>query len=129
MSLLPTQQQLDDFVTSDVDGEILMCNLLKFSDPQEYSRYAELVAELLEKVGGRILWAGAARHLLVGGQPDDWDAVALVTYPSRQAFLAMVADPGYQSALEHRDRGLARTALICCTQVPADGAMTAPEAG
>lgn len=35
-------------------------------------------------------------------------------YPNRAAFLKMLAMPDYQAASEHREAGLARTALISC---------------
>ena len=62
----------------------------------------------------------AARHLVIGDPgTDTWDAVALVAYPSREAFLDMVTATAYGQALEHRERGLADTVLIC-TELPLD---------
>jgi hypothetical protein len=37
-----------------------------------------------------------------------------VRYPSRAAFLDMIADPEYLAATPHRDAGLERTALLAC---------------
>jgi hypothetical protein len=69
----------------------------------------------------RIAWIGTARHLVIGDpDTDTWDAVALVGYPSREAFLEMVTAIPYGQALEHRERGLAGTVLICCTELPLD---------
>ena len=42
---------------------------------------------------------------------EDWDAVALVQYPSRKAFIEMVTTPEYEQAHEHRESGLERTVL------------------
>ena len=42
---------------------------------------------------------------------QDWDAVLLVRYPSRQAFSAMVADPEYQQVTELRTRALTEAVL------------------
>jgi len=44
----------------------------------------------------------------------------LVAYPSRESFLEMVTATSYGQALEHRERGLAGTVLICCTELPLD---------
>ncbi len=118
----PTQAQISELAGSDGTGEIVMLNLLKFSEnPQEYGRYQELASRHLAEVGARITWIGAARHLVIGDpDTDTWDAVALVTYPSREAFLTMVTADSYGEALEHRERGLADTVLICCTELPLD---------
>ena len=120
--ITPTPAQLDEIARSDVAGEIFMLNLLKFSDNAgEYGKYEEIAASHLAKAGARIVWIGAARHLVIGDpETDQWDAVALVAYPSREAFLEMVTATSYGEALEHRERGLADTVLICCTELPLD---------
>ena len=80
------------------DGRpVVMLNLLRFKPEGGQERYAEYgaaVAPSLEKVGGRIVWAGEPASPLLGEQ--GWDMVALVEYPSRQAFLEMIGSPEYQ---------------------------------
>jgi uncharacterized protein (DUF1330 family) len=44
----------------------------------------------------------------------DYDIIAIMQYPNRQAFLNMTSSPEYQVAHVHRDAGLARQLLICC---------------
>lgn len=68
-------------------------------------------------------------HILYNGTPlsDDpaaghWDRVALVYYPSRAAFLDMMADPDYQAGLPYRAAGLKRTVLYAFTQAKFPGA-------
>jgi len=118
----PTQAQISELAAGNSTGEIVMLNLLRFSDaPQEYGRYEEIASRHLAQVGARITWIGAVQQLVIGDPgTDSWDAVALVTYPSRQAFLDMVTAASYGEALEHRERGLADTVLICCTELPLD---------
>jgi len=41
--------------------------------------------------------------------------VVLVEYPSRKAFLEMVANPDYLKSHEHRESGLERTIVVACT--------------
>lgn len=89
-----------------------MLNLLAFvpdGGQERYGEYWAAVAPLLEKVGGRILFAGAPAPALLGG--EEWDLLALVEYPSRQAFLDMVGSADYQ-AIEHlRSEALRRSVL------------------
>ena len=79
-------------------GPVVMLNLLRFrpdGGQERYAEYGAAVAPMLEKVGGRIVFAGQAAAPLLGG--DGWDLVALVEYPSRQAFLEMVSSPEYEA--------------------------------
>ncbi len=53
--------------------------------------------------------------MLIGDSENDaWDLVALVSYPSRAAFIDMVTSPSYGEAHTHRERGLDRTVLLAC---------------
>jgi uncharacterized protein (DUF1330 family) len=70
---------------------------------------------MVEARGGRVLWTGRPEHVLIGdSHADDWDLVALVSYPSRSAFIDMVTSPSYEKAHTHRERGLDRTVLLAC---------------
>ena len=95
-----------------------MLNLLAFEPENGKERYAEYgaaVAPLLEKAGGRIVYAGAAAPALIG--EAGWDLVALVEYPSRQAFLEMIGSPEYQAIAHLRTEALARSELHPLDQV------------
>ena len=48
----------------------------------------------------------------IGDASQDWDKCLLVRYPSRQHFLAMMANAAYREALVHRYAGLERTILL-----------------
>lgn len=128
MSITPNAEQLTEYVESDLDGEVVMLNLLRFdttgatddeTGADAYGRYGDAVVRMVEARGGTLLWAGPARHVFIGDvDADRWDAVALVTYPSRQAFLEMVSTPEYQEIHGHREGGLADTVVIACTPAP-----------
>ena len=49
---------------------------------------------------------------MIGPAQPEWDMVALVAYPSREAFLAMIADPDYLEVHQHRVAALADSRLI-----------------
>jgi uncharacterized protein (DUF1330 family) len=91
------------------DSPIVMLNLLRFKPDggrERYAEYGAAVTPLLEKAGGRAIFlAEPALPLLGDGR---WDSVLLVEYPTRQAFLDMIASAEYQAighlrteALEH----------------------------
>src|SRR5690606_32554528 len=90
-----------------------MLNLLDFKHDggaERYREYAAAVAPLLERVGGRVLFAGSGCAPLIG--PSKWDMVALVEYPSRQAFLDMVGSDDYQAIAHLRAEALERSELV-----------------
>jgi uncharacterized protein (DUF1330 family) len=89
-----------------------MLNLLKFKPGNgrlEYARYGAVATAHVVKRGGRILLTAAP--VALGDQKPDWDLVAIVRYPSRKAFLDMIADPDYLKAMPHRQAGLESTVL------------------
>jgi uncharacterized protein (DUF1330 family) len=97
-------------------GPVVMLNLLKFKGgggAGEYGRYGETAKSMVERLGGRVLYVGRCDQVLIGDEAaNDWDAIAVVEYPSRQAFIDMVSKPEYREAHGHREGGLARTVLI-----------------
>jgi len=97
---------------TDEGGPVVMLNLLRFrpdGGQERYAEYGAAVAPCLEKVGGRIVFAGQPAAPLLGG--DAWDLVALVEYPSRQAFLDMIASPEYTTIGHLRTEALTRGEL------------------
>jgi uncharacterized protein (DUF1330 family) len=101
------------------EGPVVMLNLLKFKPGQEesYLRYGDAAQDMIEERGGRLLWSGRAEQVLIGDPAADWDAVLLVEYPSRQAFIEMVSSPAYLEAHADREAGLDRTIVLACSPV------------
>jgi len=122
-SIVPNPDQIQALVADPNQGPVVMLNLLKFKEratgeegtgADAYGRYADSVIKMVEARGGRVLWSGRASHVLVGDEADRWDAVALVQYPSPQAFLSMATSAEMQKIHGHREAGLERTVLIAC---------------
>ncbi len=127
--ITPNLEQFQQLATSAGTGPVVMINLLKFRGAngagetpgvEEYRRYGDKALELIEEQGGRLLWAGTGDQVLIGDAEQDWDAVLLVEYPSRAAFIEMVSSPEYLAAHEYRERALERTVVIACTPAPFD---------
>ena len=132
MPIGPTKEQIQALLDSDLEAPVVMLNLLKFAERaggdrgdgdsgqsgrDSYARYGDRVRSMLEKVGGRILWHGRADSVVIGGDADDWDAVILVEYPSRRAFIEMTSSPKYEEVSKDRTAGLADSRLIAMTQL------------
>jgi uncharacterized protein (DUF1330 family) len=130
MPIGPTKEQIKALIESELETPVVMLNLLKFAERSDgangdgaqagrdsYARYGDRVRSMLETVGGRVLWQGRADSVVIGGEADDWDAVILVEYPSRTAFLEMTSSPKYQEVSKDRTAGLADSRLIAMTEL------------
>lgn len=132
-SIDPTADQVRALRDSGAQGPVVMLNLLKFrktadygpdsdqpamTGAQAYSHYQTAFTRTVGKVSqAQVLYDGPVNQVFIGlaGTPEaDWDKVLLVRYPSRQHFLAMMAEPAYREALKHRYAGLERTILLQC---------------
>lgn len=114
MAIDPRGSDLKRFLAEDPGGPVVMLNLLRFADGgrESYDRYAAALSEtFLPRYGGEVLYAGDGATPLVAEAGQDWDAVLLVRYPSREAFSRMVADPEYQQVTALRTAALTEAVL------------------
>ena len=72
-----------------------MLNLLRFGETgrASYERYSGKVLPFLEQVGAAVLYAGKCSTILAAPEAQKWDAIFVVRYPSRTAFLSMIGNP------------------------------------
>ncbi|GAB3316450.1 DUF1330 domain-containing protein [Geodermatophilus aquaeductus] len=114
MAVDPRGADLKRFLQEDPGGPVVMLNLLRFAEGgrESYARYAQALREtFLPRYGGEVLYAGEGGTPLVAEQGQDWDAVLLVRYPSREAFSRMVADQEYQQVTHFRTEALTEAVL------------------
>lgn len=120
-SIEPTPEQLTRLAEADLEGPVVMLNLLRFreagvdgeSGEEAYRRYGEAVAENLAKVGASVLHLARCSNTVIGPDDEHWDLMALVRYPSRAAFVEMVSDPDFQAKHAYRTAALSDSRLIC----------------
>jgi len=117
------QTALTDFLSAKDDTPIVMLNLLRFEPDggrQRHFEYLEMAARILARFGAKILFRGDGLPVLTDGDVKMWDAVLLVQYPSRAAFMAMVVDPEYQVAFQIGKSALADIVLqpLKQTEIP-----------
>jgi uncharacterized protein (DUF1330 family) len=114
--LTPTAAQAELLAQFPEDRPLTMINLLRFNQPDgaaHYERYAREVQPHLERVGATAIYAGTAEALVIGeGLRPWWDAIIVVRYPTRQAFVDMATGEGYAEVHEHRSAALERAELI-----------------
>lgn len=114
MAIDPRGSDVQRLLEEDPGGPVVMLNLLRFKEGgrESYDRYGKATSTtFLPKYGAEVLYAGDGSTVLAAEQGQDWDAVVIVRYPSREAFNAMVADPEYQKVAEMRSAALEEAVL------------------
>ena len=117
----PTGDQFRAFRDDPYDGPIAQVNLLKFrvkasygaDEPEHgtdeagavaYQRYVDAFADAAAEVGGSCLLYGATERYFIG--EGDWDAVLIMHFPNRAAFIATLNHGNYADMHRHRNAGL-----------------------
>src|SRR5262245_21803102 len=100
----PGRKRIASLAATSPSGPIAMVNLLKFRAKAEYKdgrsetiagqeaymRYAAEMRKIVERAGGRLLFAGRVDWLVISEVEELWDAVAVVEYPLRAKFQELV---------------------------------------
>lgn len=130
MATHPTAEQIEKVLNFPDDTPVVMVNLLKFkktaddgtgrSGAEAYGDYGREMMKIVERGGGRRLYAGRFDSMVIGPEDQEFDVVALVEYPSRKAFIEMTSTEEYREIDDkYRTKGLESQWLIATT--PAEG--------
>lgn len=129
-ALYPARDRLADLMADEIAEPIVMVNLLRFrakaqyEDGREseltgreaYMLYSEPMQKLVAREGGKLVFKGDTRSLVIGRVDQMWDAVALVEYPSSAAFARIATSPEMAEIGIHRAAGLEGQLLIRVTR-------------
>jgi uncharacterized protein (DUF1330 family) len=107
-------------------GPVVMLNLMRFRDQSldgdgsgwdAYLRYSALTVPMIKARGGTLLWTGDAKAIALGeADGKQWDYVALVYYPSVEAFIDMMTSADYETKSDPHRRNGCIDHLIVCTR-------------
>ena len=117
----PTADQFRAFRDDPHDGPIAQVNLLKFRVAAQYpdghpmhgadepgaaayQRYVDAFQVVAAEVGATCLLYGRIERYFIG--QGDWDAVLVMHFPNRAAFIDTLNHPDYHEMHGHRDAGL-----------------------
>ena len=128
--LMPTQEAGRKFIMRQIQGSVVMLNLLRFRDIADYSDSPELMPKeplsgkqayqlyiehtlpFLTKSGGEILLMGEGGDFLIGPATERWDAILLVKQNSVNSFIAFESDKEYMKGIGHRTAALSDSRLL-----------------
>jgi hypothetical protein len=125
-----TQEAGAELFKRDIQGEIVMLNLLRFRQIADYSanpelaqtekisgveafqRYIDHTLPLLRKTGGDITFLGKGGHFLIGPQDEHWDFVMLIRQNSLADFMSFSSNQEYLKGLGHRTAAIEDSRLL-----------------
>ena len=127
--VIRTDEDLQALVDRGIKGPVAMVHLLRFRDraayadgresdltgAQAYALYRERLVEQVTAAGGRLVFRGAVRHLVLGQVEEPWDAVMVLEFPSAQTFVDVISAPQTAEWGTHRRAGLEGQLLIAAT--------------
>lgn len=105
------------------DTPVTMLNILKFKAKVDgsdetgidaYKRYGSNATKHLKEAGGKIIFAGEVKNVVIGDTDDMAHQILLVQYPSVKHFLDMAMSPAYQAITHDRTMALEYGGLIAC---------------
>ncbi len=128
----PTEAQLVTLQSLPMEAPIAALNLFKLNERANYrpgdpefgtpegevsgqeafERYRAEAGAKLTSLGGRTVFAASVDQVMIGPDALDFDLAAVMYFPTRSAFLEMLADPAFQASSRHRDAALARHSML-----------------
>lgn len=122
--LEPTWAAGRAFAARQIQGSVVMLNLLRFRDIADYAatpelappepisgaeafqRYIAHTLPYLRESGGDLLFLGSGGSLLIGPAEEHWDMAMLVRQQSVASFFAFASHEAYLSGVGHRTAAL-----------------------
>ena len=120
----PTREQFKQMMTLPDQGPVQMLNLIRLRDragyedgrqatgAEAYAAYGREAGPIFQRVGGRIVFSGDPKLVVIGPEDERWDLCFVAEYPSAAAFGEMLKDPDYQQAVKHRQAAVADSRLV-----------------
>jgi uncharacterized protein (DUF1330 family) len=129
-AVYPTGEQINALGSETSTQPIVMLNLLKFrakahysdgrssnlSGAAAYNLYAQKMRGIVEREGGKFLFAADVKSVVIGEVEGVWDVAALVEYPSPAAFARIATSTEVAEIGVHRAAGLEGQLLIRVAQ-------------
>ena len=133
--LEPTQDAGRAFIQRNIQGKVVMLNLLRFKPIADYAAspdlrpvnpisgeaafhlYIEQTLPHLQKTGGEITFLGKGGQFLIGPTNEQWDFVMLITQNSVDDFLSFASNPEYLKILGHRTAAIEDSRLLPLVEI------------
>lgn len=131
----PTQESGAALFSRNIQGEVVMLNLLRFREVADYTAHPELKPDkpisgreafqkyidhtlpFLEASGGELTFLANGGKYLIGPQEEEWDLAMLVKQKSLADFLAFASNQEYLAGIGHRTAALEDSRLLPLVEI------------
>ncbi|MGB1242531.1 MAG: DUF1330 domain-containing protein [Chitinophagales bacterium] len=123
----PSKEEFVDFIKNyPSNTPITMVNILKFKEKSgngdesgkaAYLRYSKNMTSFITEAGGKVVWMGNITKTIIGDYDSQPDMVLIVSYPSKESFIAMSTTPEYEEVSKDRKMALEYGALLASTTI------------
>ncbi|GAB2182972.1 DUF1330 domain-containing protein [Roseibium sp. LAB1] len=122
----PTESQWTQILGRDDEKPVTLINFFKLREVAKYAggttdqtgqeafaSYAAASMPAMERAGGRFLYVGPFQSMFLG-EDEDWDLVAIGSYPDLKALVALYSDGTYREAFHHRTAACLHQKVLVC---------------
>jgi len=121
----PSAKQWERLLSRPVDAPVTIVNFFKMHDEAVYctseskalsgqeafDQYAAVSIPALAKAGGEFLMVSPFEASFIG-EEEDWDLIAIGSYPNTKAVFALFLDDNYKAAYAHRAAACIRQKVL-----------------
>ncbi len=90
----------------------MVIGISQISGAEAYKTYSERSGPIFTRLGGKIVWRGNPKLVMIGPEDENWDIAFIAQYPTASAFTAMIQDPEYRQAMPHQQAAVLDSRLI-----------------
>ena len=114
------EEELRRLHETDDGRPFVLAQLLKFAPGgrDQYLAYSRQAQGILRASGAVIVYAGECEDRLGTAEGEAWDAIVLVRYPSRAAYVEMLSNPSFQEVAELRRKSLRHAMFLLMDDWP-----------
>lgn len=109
----PTKAQWHRILDRPSDQPVTLMNLFKIRDQSAFDRYAETSIPAMQNAGGKFLMIAPCAGAFLG-EEEDWDLIAIGSYPDRDSLLRLFENPVYQAAFPDRTAACSKQKVVIC---------------
>ena len=112
LTIEPRADDLERFGKGDDGRPFVLVQLLRFTEGgrDKYLQYSATAQPILRALGAQVLYAGECVEPL--GEGPAWDAIVVVRYPSRSAYVQLLGDPGFRAVADLRRAALREAVFL-----------------
>lgn len=88
-------------------------SMIPTSGEDAFEAYSSVSVPAMARVGGSFVFVGPYQGMFLG-EEEDWDLIAIGSFPDSETLIDLFADPDYRACYPHRTAACARQRVVLC---------------